>query len=263
MMHERNEKSRPVHENLDTAYVNLAALLRYLQERYFAGRIHVVLDEYEADVLLGGTEPPRVRETNHATGLQSEGEGALQRLLVRAHEPGGIISIYEHGGGTAEEEQSLTSTTPVWVAPARSEKEPEEMRPEELDWPDLMRISGELIGTIERAALSTGADFASLFRAVRKEMADDYPFLDPGTGRFEYGNSEVWLRTKPPARAYVSGISEALRRIVGKISTGTRARSVRERVALELAVLARRRQAQLARFKFAPQLDRIAGTKVL
>jgi hypothetical protein len=260
-MSEPSVTPRPVHENLDTAYVNLAALLRYLQERYFAGRIHVVLDEYEADVLLGGTEPPRVRETNHATGLQAEGDEALKRLLVRAREPGGLINVYEHSG--AAEQKSLGPAPPVWVAPARPEREPEELTPEDVDWSDLLRLSGELIGTVERAALSTGADFAGLFRDVRREMADDYPFLDPGTGRFEYGNGEVWLRAKPAARAYVSGLSEALRRVVSRISTGPRAKSIRERVALELAVLARRRQAHLARFKFAPQLDRIAGTRVL
>lgn len=260
-MSEQSVTSRPVHENLDTAYVNLAALVRYLQERYFAGRIHVVLDEYEADVLLGGTEPPRVRETNHATGLQAEGEEALKRLFVRAREPGGVINVYDHS--LVAEQKSLGPAPPAWVAPARSQKEPEELRPEDLDWSDLVRVSGELIGTIERAALATGADFAGVFRAVCREMADDYPFLDPGTGRFEYGNNEVWLRAKPTARAYVSGVSEALRRVVSRISTGPRANSVRERVALELAVLARRRQAHLARFKFSPQLDRIAGTRVL
>ncbi len=260
-MSEQSGTPRTVHENLDTAYVNLAALVRYLQERFFAGRIHVVLDEYEADVLLGGTEPPRVRETDHATGRQAEGEAALQRLFVRASEPGGSISVYDHSGVAAE--TSMAPAAPPFVAPARSEREPEELRPEDVDWSDLLRLSGELIGAIERAALATGADFASLFRDVRREMADDYPFLDPGSGRFEYGNGEVWLRAKPAARAYVSGVSEALRRVVSRISTGARAKSIRERVALELAVLARRRQAHLTRFKFAPQLDRIAGTQVL
>lgn len=260
-MSEQSGTPRPVHENLDTAYVNLAALVRYLQERFFAGRIHVVLDEYEADVLLCGTEPPRVRETDHATGRQAEGEDALHRLLVRAREPGGTISVYDHSAVAGQ--KSLGPAPPAWVAPARAEREPEELRPEDVDWSDLLRLSGELIGTIERAALSTGSDFASLFRDVRREMADDYPFLDPTTGRFEYGNGEVWLRAKPAARAYVNGLSEALRRVVSRISTGPRAKSVRERVALELAVLARRRQSHLARFKFAAQLDRIAGTQVL
>ncbi|MDQ3817499.1 MAG: hypothetical protein M3362_07385, partial [Acidobacteriota bacterium] len=125
------------------------------------------------------------------------------------------------------------------------------------------RLSGELIATVERAALSAGADFANIFRSVRFEMADDYSFLDPSAGRFEYSNATVHLRTRPGASAYVAGISEAMRRAIDRVATGPRRATVRERVALELAVLARRRQSQLAKFKFTPQLDRIAGTRVL
>jgi hypothetical protein len=259
-MHEGKAKFRPVHENLDTAYVNLAALVRYLQRREFGGRIHVVLNEYEADVFLNVGEQPRVQETNHTTGHSAEGEAALQRLFVRASEPGGLVSVYE--GSRAEmmsDETAAISSDEV----AQAETKSRMVSPEEGDWPELVRLSGELIGTVERAALSAGADFDGLFRAVRLTLADDYSFLDPGTGRFEYGNGAVQLHAKPSENAYVSGISEALRRLVNKISTGARAQSVRERVALELAVLSRRRQSQLARFKFTPQLDRIAGTRVL
>jgi hypothetical protein len=259
-MHERSAKSRPVHENLDTTYVNLAALVRYLQGRDFKGWVHIELDEYDADILLNAGEAPRVRETDHATGRTGEGEAALQRLLVRAREPGGLVSVYE---GEREEITADDSASRVSADAKPGEAENANASPEETDWHDLVRLSGELIGTVERAALSTGADFNGLFYTVRLGLADDYSFLDPGTGRFEYGNGTAELHARPSANAYVSGIGDALRGVVNKISAGPRAKSVRERVALELAVLARRRQSQLAKFKFTPQLDRIAGTKVL
>jgi hypothetical protein len=259
-MHERSAKSRPVHENLDTTYVNLAALVRYLQQRDFKGWIHVELDEYDADIFLNGEDAPRVRETDHATNRAGEGEAALQRLLVRAREPGGLVSVYE---GEREETISDDASLRIGADVVPGETENRNASPEEMDWHDLVRLSGELIATVERAALSTGADFKDLFYTVRLGLADDYSFLDPGTGRFEYGNGTAQLRSRPSANAYVSGIGEALRGVVNKISAGPRAKSVRERVALELAVLARRRQSQLAKFKFTPQLDRIAGTRVL
>jgi hypothetical protein len=258
VMHERSAKSRPVHENLDTTYVNVAALVHYLQQREFNGWIHVELDEYDADVFLKAKEPPRVRETDHAKNRTDEGEAALQRLFVRAREPGGLVSIFE---GEREETASDEASSKVVADVAQAENR--NASPEELDWRDLVRLSGELIATVERAALSTGADFTTLFRAVRLGLADDYAFLDPGSGRFEYGNGTAQLRATPSAHAFVSGVGEALRGVVNKISAGPRAQSVRERVALELAVLARRRQSQLAKFKFTPQLDRIAGTRVL
>jgi hypothetical protein len=259
MQEERDAKSRPVHENLDTAYVNVAALLRYLRQREFAGRVHVELDEYDADVFLNATEQPRVRERDYATGRQSEGEDALQRLLVRSQQPGGLVSVYESNG----EETGGEDSSAVQMNPAGALAESAGASEEEREWSELMRLSGELIGTVERAALSAGADFKGIFRAVRLEMADDYSFLDPAAGRFEYSNGMVQLRGQPNVSAYVSSVSEAMRRVVDKMATGPRRASLRERVALELAVLARRRQSQLAKFKFTPQLDRIAGTRVL
>jgi hypothetical protein len=261
-MHERNAKSRPVHENLDTTYINLAALVRYLQGRGFTGWIHVELDEYDADVFLNAAEQPRVRETDHTTGRTGEGEAALQRLLVRAREPGGLVSVYE-GERKEMAGDDAAASLRVGANGAQGETENTNASPEETDWHDLVLLSGELIATVERAALSAGADFTGLFYTVRLGLADDYSFLDPGTGRFEYGNGTAELHAKLTANAYVSGIGEALRGVVNKISAGPRAKSVRERVALELAVLARRRQSQLAKFKFTPQLDRIAGTRVL
>ena len=260
MQEERGAKSRTVHENLDTAYVNLAALLRYLQGREFAGRVHVELDEYEADIFLNVGEQPRVRERDHATGRQAEGEDALQRLLVRAREPGGLVSVYENNFGETGDEAFSSIADSVATESAIEDVSTAD---EESDWLDLVRLSGELIATVERAALSAGADFASIFRAVRLEMADDYSFLDPSVGRFEYGNGTVHLRARPSVSAYVASISEAMRRVVDRMAVGPRRATVRERVALELAVLARRRQSQLAKFKFTPQLDRIAGTRVL
>lgn len=258
MHEERDATSRPVHEHLDTTYVNLAALLRYLQQREFSGRIHVLLDEYEADVFLEAQEPPRVHETDHTTGRRADGEAAMQRLLVRSREPGGLISVYEGGLAGASAESSATG-----LNAAEALTGSQGATPEERDWHDLMGLSGELIATIERAALSVGADFASIFRAERLGMADDYAFLDPAAGRFDYANGTVHLRGQINMKAYVSSISEAMRRVVERMATGPRRASIRERVALELAVLARRRQSQLAKFKFAPQLDRIAGTRVL
>ncbi len=50
MPESRHDKAHALHENLDTAYVNLAALLRYLQQRDFTGRIQIELDEYDGDI---------------------------------------------------------------------------------------------------------------------------------------------------------------------------------------------------------------------
>lgn len=258
-MHEGDKGFRLVHRNLDTAYVNLAALLRYLRERDFKGRVHILLDEYEAEVLLDGQKEPRAREVDHTSGREAEGEAALQRLLVRAREPGGRINVYSESTeeGLAEDEEPEAE-----LSRSIANEEPG-LEPEEITWREVCALSGELIAAVERAALSFGTDFNNLLSIARLELADDFPFLDPSAQRFQYAHGAVRLSVEPEVKTYLSGLSETLRRVVDRLVAPSRERSVRERVALELAVLARRREPLVRQLRLMPYLERIAGTKVL
>jgi len=112
-------KNRPIHENLDTSFVNLPALVRYLRRRQFAGNIRVELSDYEADIALTAAGEMRVREHDRIAGRISEGEEALQRLLIRAREPGGIINVYQ-----AVEESATAIEEPMPVVEKIIEKLP-------------------------------------------------------------------------------------------------------------------------------------------
>ena len=283
-------KSRVVYENLDTSFVNLWALLRHLSQRAFVGRVHVEMDNYSADVFLTGSNTPLVHEVDRAAGTEVLEEAAMHRLVLRARETPGMISVYEgadeavavRGAEPAAKTESseLKPTahelpaTPPMAAPLIDEAqssgsaspseaplatEPDGM----IEWHDVVKVSGELIGGVERALNGANSDFTSLFRAARLELADDYTFLDPTSGGLEYSNSVATTREELPVSAYVTGLSEALRRVVDKTATGDRARRVRERVALDLSLVARKRREVLKRSGFQAQLDRIAGTKVI
>jgi hypothetical protein len=134
---------------------------------------------------------------------------------------------------------------------------------ESASWSDVLRISGELIHAVERSVTASGKNFDTLFHAVRLELADDFGFFDPFATGFQYSNAVVTLAEPAPVSAYVIGLSEALRRVVDKVATGDRARRVRERVALELALIARKQRELIQRSGFQDELDRIAGTKVI
>ncbi|HVE57070.1 MAG TPA: hypothetical protein VNB22_09590 [Pyrinomonadaceae bacterium] len=88
-------KNRPIHENLDTSFVNLSALVKYLRRRQFAGYVRIELSGYEADIYLTAENQLKVREYDHIAGRIAEGEEALQRILIRSREPGGIINVYQ------------------------------------------------------------------------------------------------------------------------------------------------------------------------
>lgn len=263
-------KSRVVHENLDTTFVNLWALLRNLSQRGFIGRVRVELKDYTADVFMTGSSTPLVHEIDQAAGTDTLEEGMLHRLVLRAREAPGTISVFEGADETVAVQSAAGGTSGPRVNHAQDARVTTETAPvfepaptDEAEWGAVVKASGELIGGVERALTNVDADFGTLFRAVRIELADDYTFLDPMSDGFEYAHSVVTLRGEVPANSYVAGLSEALRGVVNKVAAGERARRVRERVALELFAIARKRNEVLSRSGFMAQLDRIAGTKVI
>ncbi len=282
-------KSRVLYENLDTSFVNLWALLRHLSQRAFVGRVHVEMRDYSADVFLNGSNTPLVHEVDRAAGTEVLEAAAMHRLVLRARETPGTISVFEGADeavavrsaepAKTENFDSTAAVDELFPAPpsaaplirgpqssagASSPVAPVPTEPDGMvEWHDVAKVSGELIGGVERALNGANSDFTSLFRAARLELADDYTFLDPTSGGLEYSNSVATAREELPVSAYVAGLSEALRRVVDKTATGDRARRVRERVALNLSLVARKRREVLKRSGFQAQLDRIAGTKVI
>ena len=253
------DRGRALHENLDTAYVNLAALLRYLQQRDFNGRVHVELDEYDGDIYLTAREAVNARERDHVTGREDVGQSALQRILVRASEPGGRISVYEGAGGETGEAASSREAAATTLAAGETTTGTQD----EIDRRNVLQLSGEVIAAVERGvAAASNENFAAHFQAARREIGDDYPFLVSLGNCVEYERGEARLRRGTDVGKFVAGTSESLRRVVERVAaTGERARGVRREVARELAALAERRPRALTRFGFTPQLERIAGIR--
>lgn len=88
-------KNHPIYKNLDTSFVNVSALVRYLRRRGFVGNVRVELSGYEAEIFLGEGNTLRVREHDRIAGRVAEGEEALQRILIRSRESGGIVNVFQ------------------------------------------------------------------------------------------------------------------------------------------------------------------------
>ena len=250
MSSRRREQPRVLYEQLDTTFVSLPALLRYLQQRDFTGRVHVELDEYDGDIYLAARQPFEARERDHTTGREETGEPALQRLLVRAREEGGRISVYEYP--LAESFDELRASVP----------QAQETQ-DDLDRRTVLQLSGDLIAAVERAInVSSAESFTAHFRAAREELADDYPFLTSLANCVEYVEGEARLNRQTDVGAFAEGVCAALRRVVARVAVrDAEGRGVRREVARELAALGERRPKALARFGFAAQLERIAGLR--
>src|SRR5436190_3828436 len=105
-------KTTVLYQNLDTSFVNLWGLLRKLTQDGFIGRVRVELKDYTADVFMTGSSTPLVHEIDRAAGTDTLEEAALHRLVLRAREAPGTISVFE-GSDEAVAVQSTTRGTGV------------------------------------------------------------------------------------------------------------------------------------------------------
>ena len=242
-------------ETLDTSYVNLSALIHYLRERKFTGRLRVALPDYEADVFMYGSSAPSVWESNRASGLEAQGDAAMDRLMTKSREAGGSITVYENAEMKDSAPAPNGNSTGASLDSGRSKQPLDQPQPDRL-----LVTSAELIGAVERAVESTGVEFGDVFQAMRVEIGDDYPFLDPTLGAFKYATGTVELKDRPTGTVYVSAVTECLRRAVNKIAAKQGIR-IRERVAVEFAIAVRRNSNSFG--EFSSKLDQIAGTRVL
>jgi hypothetical protein len=274
-----NVPSRVLYQDLDTSFVNLWALLRYLSQQSFVGRVHVELTDYSADVFLDGRETPLVHEIDRAAGTDVVEEAALHRLVLRVRESPGKISVFEGRNEAVARERIPMATS----AAASSAATPESMRSSgakddddaatettlvqestpTADRDQTIKLSGKLVAAVEQAATSQSANFAALFHQACVALGDDYPFLDPMSGVLHYESSTVTVKDGNVPQGFVAGVTEGLKRVVDQLANGDRARRTRERVALELARVARKNGDAIAASGFKEQLDRIAGTKVI
>src|SRR5438270_738684 len=88
-------KSTVLYQNLDTSFVNLWGLLRKLTQDGFIGRVRVELKDYTADVFMTGSSTPLVHEIDRAAGTDTLEEAALHRLVLRARESAGRVSVFQ------------------------------------------------------------------------------------------------------------------------------------------------------------------------
>ena len=96
----RIPRGNPVHENLSTSYVNVGALLADLQVNGFTGYVQVGMQGCDAYVFIdSGAIIGAVERTDTAARTGAE---AINGLLVRAEQPGGRVSIYDHSTTTIQ-----------------------------------------------------------------------------------------------------------------------------------------------------------------
>lgn len=288
--------SRAIHQNLDTAFVNVNALMRYLCRRGFVGQIHIEMSGYEADIHLSGDNQVEVIEKDHVTGRVADGEEALQRLLIRAGEPGGIVNVIQKDAFEMEVENTfvLKPEPQIPMVQARTVEAAMESAPLEIDVEGIVEMysssdfakffnapikEDEPVSASQNGALSDD-DWMSLLKLTVEVLASVDRTLGAAGLQFEaafakasselsedysflrgieYSGGRLTVDSRPTSAVFIAGISEVLRKLMSRLGSEPRFSQVHRSATEKMIDLVHRNKEEFDRFQITSPLYRVLG----
>ena len=222
-------KKQPIHQNLNTSFVNVAALVRYLRRLQFVGSIRVELSSYEADIIFTSSMTIQAREYDHIAGRISHGPQALQRILVRCKEPHGRINVYkavEGYAGTGDEsvfiDKSIVRDAREMAASVGGTAATEkgfEFLLSSCDGGSALVLAAlsEILRTVDEALAQGNLSFTSAFQLSCDSIAAAYPFMEKNRNAIIYKKGEIRLNTPAEAESVTSAVFDALKPIFRRL----------------------------------------------
>ncbi len=279
----------PIHRNLNTSFVNLSGLVRHLRGLGFAGSIQLELSSYEAEIEFSTDGSIVAREEDHIADRLSFGDDALQRIMIRAKEPGGLIHVLKCSGPEIEELEGIAaraaSSALRMDRGPRSDKAPQmhitrmertmaatavaeapipkpalklELQTTE-DWTELLALISELMQTMDGSLAKANINFSELFRNACGFVSFDHPFLDPDSDVFAYEDGYISVRQRLATHELINGITSALARIMQRLREDPYFGNICHQTMHRMRVLANRRQVQFDAFGLGPEVQKITG----
>jgi len=222
-------KKQPIHQNLNTSFVNVGALVRYLRNLQFVGSIKVELSSYEADIIFTSSQTIRAREFDHIAGRISHGADALQRILIRCKEPHGRIHVYKAVEGYAGADEASVFIDKTIVLDARemaasaggtaATEKGFEFVMSEFDSENALILAAlsEILRTVEAALAQGNLSFTSAFQLSCDSIAAAYPFMEKNRHAMIYNKGEIRVNVPAKAASVASAVFDALKPIFIRI----------------------------------------------
>jgi len=198
-----------VFKGLSTDFTRLDKLLLKLREDKHNGFIEVVTKEQQAMgvLFLEGGEPVEMFTTPES-GPSVFGRKSIPIFVETAIKQGAIFDVYQSKGRILKRESKRTGES----GEAKETKEKKAAGPGEA-LKELMPILQEIIFQSEE--LVDGASrkkglFRKIFKESLIEKSEEFPFLDPFAGEFEYREGAIQFMGDVGAKDFAVGIVEGL-----------------------------------------------------
>jgi hypothetical protein len=196
-------------KGLSTDFTRLDKLLLKLREEKHKGFIEVLTKEQQAMgvLFLEGGEPVEMFTTPES-GPSVFGRKSIPIFVENVIKQGAIFDVYQSKGKILKKERKGIDET-------KKTKETEEKKaagPRE-DLKELMPILQEIISEAEKLVDGSSRRrglFHKVFKESLIEKSEEFPFLDPFAGEFEYRDGTIQFNGETGARDFTRGIVEGL-----------------------------------------------------
>ncbi len=274
-----------IHENLNTAFVDVSALVRHLSGLQFVGGIHIELSSYEADIIFNGGKKVAAREYDHTAGRFAEGDHALKRILIRAQDPCGHISVYAQRAEADDPERvfidraiaaeakraagemnspAILSISPIKIGAERPGKvmdvlnKKRSAQGEDEMWRDRLELTAELLRSMDSSFAAAKLDFEEAFRNACGIFEADHTFLSPESG-FTYHNGRISLPSRPLPEIFAAGIASVIRHILTRVAERRHFGRLHQITTHRMRVLLHRKKGHYERLGMARRLETLLG----
>jgi len=204
-----NLKHEVLFNDLSTQFVRLEEFLLKLKEEKHTGFIEVIgKNHHPMGVLfIEGGEPIEMF-TTPKTGPSVFGHLSIPAFIENVTQHGAHFNVY----GKREDlppVQEIVSDKKEGV-PVEEDGAPVER---EEGFNEILGLFQELLSNAERMVdtLSSRGTFRKAFRKALIEKADEFGFLDPFAGEFEYGNGTIQFTGEAGKEEFAKGITESFR----------------------------------------------------
>ena len=183
-----------LYKELSTDFTRLDRLLLKLREEKHHGFIEVFNRNHEATGVLFLQEgEPIEMFTTSESGPSVFGRKSIPTFVENAGKDGAIFNVYRTQGKTSQAEEP---------APIKED-----------DLKILLLIFQEVFSKVENLVdgISQKGMFLSALKKTLLEKANEYPFLDPFSGEFEYRGGKIQYKGEEKEEDFSKGMIECLR----------------------------------------------------
>jgi len=198
-----------VFKDLSTQFVRFEEFLLKLKEEKHTGFIEIMgKDHHPMGVLfIEGGEPIEMFTTPKG-GPSVFGRMTIPIFIQNAAQYGAFFNVYGKKGISTQVEDIVTEKeegVPVEEGGAPAEREE--------GFEETLLLFHEFLSNAERMVdtLSSRGTFKKAFKKALIEKADEFVFLDPFAGEFEYNNGKIEFTGKAGKEEFARGITECFR----------------------------------------------------